>query len=105
MNGSSIIPRVLFATPEVTSLPTGILNAPDPSYNSLTDKALYRKFSAKERRFAKLCNKQFIQEKLGLPMDSTVPVFFWPSRLDPVQKGFCLLTENYMKKCRNVRSL
>ncbi len=71
----------------------GILNAPDPSYNPLTDKALYRRFSAKDHHAAKQYNKLFLQEKLGLLMDSRAPVFFWPSRLDPDQKGCGLLTE------------
>ena len=71
----------------------GILNAPDPSYNPLTDKALFRRFSARDHYAAKQYNKLFLQEKLGLLMDSRAPVFFWPSRLDPGQKGCRLLAE------------
>ncbi len=71
----------------------GILNAPDPSFNPLTDKALFRKFSAKNHYLAKQYNKLFLQEKLGLIMDSRAPIFFWPSRLDTIQKGCRLLAE------------
>jgi starch synthase len=71
----------------------GILNAPDPSYNPVLDKALFRKYSAKDHYPAKQYNKLFLQEKLGLMMDSRAPVFFWPSRLDPFQKGCQLLAD------------
>ncbi|MGB2930355.1 MAG: glycogen/starch synthase [Desulfobacterales bacterium] len=71
----------------------GILNAPDPSFNPVNDKALFRKFSAKEHHPAKQYNKLFLQEKLGLIMDSRAPIFFWPSRLDTIQKGCHLLAE------------
>ena len=71
----------------------GILNAPDPSFNPLTDKALFRKFSAKNHCLAKQYNKLFLQKKLGLIMDSSAPIFFWPSRLDTTQKGCRLLAE------------
>jgi starch synthase/alpha-amylase len=71
----------------------GILNAPDPSYNPVTDKALFRRFSAKDHYVAKQYNKLFLQEKLGLMMDSKAPLFFWPSRLDSIQKGCWLLAD------------
>jgi starch synthase/alpha-amylase len=71
----------------------GILNAPDPSFNPVTDKALFRKFSAKDHFPAKQYNKLFLQEKLGIIMDSRSPIFFWPSRLDTIQKGCQLLAE------------
>jgi starch synthase len=54
----------------------GILNAPDPSFNPITDKALSRKFNAKDHCPAKQYNKRFLQEKLGLIMDSKAPLFF-----------------------------
>ncbi|MBC8434457.1 MAG: glycosyltransferase, partial [Desulfobacterales bacterium] len=38
-------------------------------------------------------NKRFLQKTLGLIQDTRAPIFFWPSRLDPVQKGCQLLTE------------
>jgi starch synthase/alpha-amylase len=71
----------------------GILNAPDPSFNPVTDKALFRRFSAKNHYAAKQFNKLYLQEKLELKMDSKAPLFFWPSRLDVDQKGCRLLAE------------
>jgi len=71
----------------------GILNAPDPSFNPLTDNALFRKYSSKSHYLAKQYNKLFLQEKLGLVVDSKAPIFFWPSRLDTIQKGCRLLAE------------
>ena len=70
-----------------------ILNAPDPSFNPATDKALFRQYSAKNHYARKQYNKLFLQEKLGLIMDSRAPIFFWPSRLDGVQKGCPLLSQ------------
>ena len=71
----------------------GILNAPDPSFNPVNDQALFCKFSVKDHYPAKQYNKLFLQEKLGLIMDSKAPIFFWPSRLDTTQKGCQLLIE------------
>jgi starch synthase/alpha-amylase len=41
----------------------------------------------------KKTNKRILQKKLGLIQDPQAPIFFWPSRLDPVQKGCQLLSE------------
>jgi ADP-glucose type glycogen/starch synthase len=71
----------------------GILNAPDPSYDPTTDPALVRTYGADDFLAGKLCNKQALQRRLGLVMDPAAPVFFWPSRLDPAQKGPELLTD------------
>jgi len=71
----------------------GILNAPDPSYNSSTDEALPGKYSATNPILGKKANKGILQKRLGLIQDERAPVFFWPSRLDPVQKGCQLLAE------------
>jgi starch synthase/alpha-amylase len=38
-------------------------------------------------------NKLFIQQALGLIQDDSAPLFFWPSRLDMIQKGCQLLFE------------
>jgi len=64
-----------------------IPNAPAPSYNPLIDKALFMRYSAKDHCAAKIHNKIYFQEKLGLPMDSKAPFFFWSSPLDPLEKG------------------
>ncbi|MBC8431825.1 MAG: glycogen/starch synthase [Desulfobacterales bacterium] len=71
----------------------GILNAPDPSYNPYTDEALFCKYSATNHVFGKKANKLVLQKALGLVRNTQAPIFFWPSRLDPVQKGCQLLTE------------
>jgi starch synthase/alpha-amylase len=71
----------------------GILNAPDPSYNPLTDEALHCNYSAKNHVNGKKTNKRILQKTLGLMQEPHAPLFFWPSRLDPVQKGCQLLSE------------
>jgi starch synthase len=71
----------------------GILNAPDPSYNPSIDEALPFKYSAQNHEERKKNNKHALQKALGLIQDKQAPVLFWPSRLDPVQKGCQLLTE------------
>jgi starch synthase len=71
----------------------GILNAPDPSFDPATDKALIRRYSAKDHAEGKKENKRFLQKTLGLIRDDQAPVFFWPSRLDTVQKGCQLLAD------------
>ncbi|RYD23454.1 MAG: glycosyltransferase, partial [Verrucomicrobiaceae bacterium] len=71
----------------------GILNAPDVSYNPLTDDALERTFGVDDFMEAKQANKLALQRELQLKEDVNAPIFFWPSRLDPVQKGPQLLTE------------
>jgi len=71
----------------------GILNAPDPSYNPSIDEALPCKYSAANHVFGKKANKRILQKTLGLVQNTRVPIFFWPSRLDPVQKGCQLLAE------------
>jgi ADP-glucose type glycogen/starch synthase len=71
----------------------GILNAPDVSYNPETDDSLARNFTAETVMEAKMANKVALQRELQLKEDPHAPVFFWPSRLDPVQKGPQLLTD------------
>lgn len=71
----------------------GILNAPDVSYNPVTDDALTRNFGMDDVMEGKAANKEALQRELHLKLDPDAPIFFWPSRLDPVQKGPQLLTE------------
>ncbi len=87
----------------------GILNAPDPSFSPETDKSLPCRYSAKNHLTGKKKNKAFIQKTLGLIEDEHAPIFFWPSRLDPVQKGCGLLAEilykvvsRYWEKCLQI---
>ena len=71
----------------------GILNAPDPSYDPATDDALVANFTADDFVEAKAANKRQLQQELHLLEDANAPIFFWPSRLDPMQKGPQLLTD------------
>ncbi len=72
---------------------TGILNAPDPAYNPTTDKHLIQTYSPASQATAKRKNKLALQKMMGLIQDENAPLFLWPSRLDPVQKGCQLLAE------------
>ena len=72
---------------------TGILNAPDPSYDPETDPSLFKRYSSKDHKTGKQANKLHLQEMLDLTEDETAPLFFWPSRLDTVQKGCQLFAE------------
>ena len=71
----------------------GILNAPDPDYTPEHDRYLVEKYSEENYASAKRQNKLALQEALGLKVDPEAPLFFWPSRLDPIQKGPQLLTD------------
>ncbi|MCX7591485.1 MAG: glycosyltransferase, partial [Kiritimatiellae bacterium] len=71
----------------------GILNAPDPSYNPSIDQMIHHRYCAETHVEGKRENKREFQRRLGLKEDPAVPLFFWPSRLDPQQKGCQLLAE------------
>lgn len=71
----------------------GILNAPDVSYDPLTDDSLVQTFGPADFMAGKAANKLALQRELQLKVDVNAPIFFWPSRLDPVQKGPQLLTD------------
>jgi len=71
----------------------GILNSPEPSFHPSIDEALASKYDAENHVLAKESNKKALQQALGLIADSHAPVFFWPSRLDPAQRGCQLLAE------------
>ncbi len=75
----------------------GILNAPDPAFDPETDRDLKVSFGPDTHLEAKKENKRFLQRNLGLIQDPLAPLFFWPSRLDPVQKGCQLLAEIFYK--------
>jgi len=70
----------------------GILNAPDVSYNPETDDSLARTFDRTDFVEGKAANKLALQRELQLQINPDAPLFFWPSRLDPIQKGPELLT-------------
>ena len=67
--------------------------APDPSFNPATDRCLLRPYTPESHYVAKLFNKLLLQEKLNLRMDSTAPIFFWPTRLDGSRSGCRLMAE------------
>jgi len=71
----------------------GILNAPDPSYNPSTDRALVYNYGPGDHSVGKLLNKRYLQKRLGLIEDDNAPLLFWPSRLDTIQKGCQLMAE------------
>ncbi|MBF0101715.1 MAG: glycogen/starch synthase [Desulfobacterales bacterium] len=71
----------------------GILNAPDPSFNPSTDPYLAFRYDEYNHFIVKRENKRFFQKKLGLIENPNAPIFFWPSRLDNIQKGCQLLAE------------
>jgi ADP-glucose type glycogen/starch synthase len=71
----------------------GILNAPDSADNPAIDDKIPFKYNPQNHREEKRRNKLALQHALGLEENPDAPVFFWPSRLDPVQKGPQLLTD------------
>ncbi len=71
----------------------GILNAPDANDNPAIDDKIPFKYGPDNHREAKRQNKLALQHALGLEENPDKALFFWPSRLDPVQKGPQLLTD------------
>lgn len=71
----------------------GILNAPDPSFNPAIDKLLAFNYTPADQRSGKSKNKHTLQKELNLSVDAKAPIFFWPSRLDSIQKGSQLMAE------------
>ncbi len=70
----------------------GILNSPEASFNPATDTGLVRQYSATGHAEGKTVNKCHLQQRLGLSIAPQAPLFFWPSRLDAIQKGSNLIT-------------
>lgn len=65
----------------------GILNAPDISYDPETDPCIAHTFNINGVMEGKKANKIALQKELQLNIDPNAPLLFWPSRLDPIQKG------------------
>lgn len=87
----------------------GILNAPDSSYHPFSDPSLVRNYTADDVIAGKAANKHALQRELQLREEPDAAVFFWPSRLDPIQKGPQLLTDilheivsDYWNRCLQV---
>ena len=76
-----------------TGCAVGILNSPDPSYNPTADDALESNYDPETFVRGKKKNKIRLQETVGLNQGSESPLFFWPHRLDPQQKGCQLLAD------------
>jgi len=71
----------------------GVLNSPDPKFHPRVDPVLHQNFDRENAIEGKQANKVNLQQFLGLEVDEDAAMFFWPSRLDPVQKGCQLLTD------------
>lgn len=72
---------------------SGILNAPDESLKPHSDPHLEHHYDADSFVEGKAINKAKLQKALGLNEDPNAPILFWPSRLDPMQKGCQLLAD------------
>ncbi len=72
---------------------TGIINAPEPEFNPAVDEKIRFNFGPKNHKKNKILNKEHLQFMLDLKIDKHAPLFFWPSRLDPIQKGCQLLAD------------
>ena len=70
---------------------SGIPNAPDATFDPESDRRLKVKYDANTHVEGKRENKRALQRALGLMENENAPLFFWPSRLDTVQKGCQLL--------------
>ncbi|MBW1788756.1 MAG: glycogen/starch synthase [Deltaproteobacteria bacterium] len=86
---------------EAPGCASGILNAPDPSFDPLSDDALAFQYSAEDHVKGKKINKRLLQETLGLIQDERAPLFFWSSRLDTTQKGCQLPAEIFYDGVRD----
>ncbi len=72
---------------------SGIINAPDASFNPETDNRIKHHFNSQTHTEGKAANKKQFQQTVGLTEDPNAPLFYWPSRLDPMQKGCQLLAD------------
>ena len=71
----------------------GILNAPDANNDPSSDPSLPVRYGPDTQAAGKLAAKRKLQEDLGLDRDDDATILFWPSRLDPVQKGCSLFSD------------
>ncbi|MBR7156506.1 MAG: glycogen/starch synthase [Lentisphaeria bacterium] len=72
---------------------SGILNSPDDSCDPEKDTLLESCYSSTNPICGKAVNKIAFQARTGLKVDQHAPLFFWPHRLDPIQKGCQLLAD------------
>jgi len=71
----------------------GILNALPSKVSPEQDARLVHRYDAAGHVAGKKANKRALQGLLGLEQAEDAPMLFWPSRLDPAQKGCQLLAE------------
>ncbi|MES2996386.1 MAG: glycogen/starch synthase [Verrucomicrobiota bacterium] len=71
----------------------GILNALPDTYRPENDPHVCFRYDAASHVEGKRRNKREAQRRLGLEINESAPMLFWPSRLDPAQKGCHLLAE------------
>jgi ADP-glucose type glycogen/starch synthase len=72
---------------------SGILNSLPESRSPLHDPTIPCRYDASGHAEGKASNKSAFQKILGLEENPAAPLFFWPSRLDPGQKGCQLLAD------------
>ena len=70
-----------------------IINAPASIMYPENCEHLVQQYDWKDFSEAKRVNRMEFQRRTGLNVDPDAILFFWPSRLDPVQKGIDLLEE------------
>ncbi|NQX00365.1 glycogen/starch synthase [bacterium] len=71
----------------------GITNSLPDSFSPERDPDLAGNYDASGHVSGKRANKRHLQRLLGLTEDDEAPMLFWPSRLDPVQKGCQLVSD------------
>lgn len=71
----------------------GITNSLPDTLCPEDDVHLVSRYGAAGHVAGKRMNKAALQRMLGLDEDENAPLLFWPSRLDPIQKGCHLLAE------------
>ncbi len=71
----------------------GIVNSLRDEHSPERDPFLSEAYGADNHVEGKRANKRLLQKTVGLEEDEEAPILFWPSRLDPVQKGCQLLAD------------
>jgi starch synthase len=86
---------------------TGILNAPDSGADPRKDRSIVQRYWVEKNgssgvtdlKKGKAVNKKAFQTEMGLDVDPSAPIFYWPSRIARPQKGFelvCNVVPNIM---------
>lgn len=72
---------------------SGILNSLPDLRSPRRDRSIFRQYDADFHALGKMKNKVELQRILGFDEKPNAPLFFWPSRLDPTQKGCQIFAE------------